>query len=82
MTVHLVSDDGVTESASHVLREKNKKGALRLLFMVKDRYRDISGDSNARSHVKIIVWTDTPDGGKGGYGYRLSVKRIIELASK
>ncbi len=81
MTVHFVSDNGVIESASRAVWDESEKGALRLLFMVKDRYRDTSNDSNVRSNVEIVMWTDQPDGGRKASGYRLSVKRIIELAT-
>ena len=82
MTVQFIHDNGVIESASRAEWDGSEKDALRLIFMVNDRYRDTFDDSNVRSNVTIVMWKDSPNGGRSASGYRLSVKRIIELAGK
>jgi hypothetical protein len=50
------------------------KDALTLLFAVQDDYR-------ANSYVNILIWRHTADGGSEARGYKLSLKRIMELVT-
>lgn len=77
MTIHFVSDEGDLEAASRAVGDESEKDALRLRFMVSDRYRGRSNGSN----VTIVMWTEKAGGdGKYAVGYHLSLRRIIELA--
>ncbi len=62
-----------TVTALRAERSKKGKDSVSLLFTVKPEYRP-------QSRLDILIWKDTPDGGKEAHGYMLSMKRIIELA--
>lgn len=74
MTAWFVSDGGVTESAGRVATDEREKDTLRLLLAVGDGYR-------ASSFVAILMWKGGADSGRKAYGYQLSMKRMIELAT-
>ena len=72
MTAWIISD---RQSVTALRAERNRqsKDTVTLLFSVQPEYRP-------QSHLDIFIWVDTADGGKEACGYKLSVKRIIDLA--
>jgi hypothetical protein len=74
MTAWFVDENGVSQSAARTNDEKRKEGVSSLLFMAKKPLR-------AKSRVEILIWTERPGGGSRAYGYRLSLKRVVDLAN-
>jgi hypothetical protein len=73
MTAWLVSDGVVSDNASRTHTESVDVKSLVLLVSVAEGYR-------ANSYVNIVIWKAGADGGSEAQGYKLSAKRMIELA--
>ncbi len=72
MTLWITSERG-TAAVLRAERGEKGRGSISLLFAVKPEYQ-------SQSHLEIVIWADTPDGGRQASGYHLSMKRIAELA--
>jgi hypothetical protein len=67
------TDTTTTTSAVRAARSPQNRNEVTLLFTVRDL------DLRA-SHVDVLIWVRSPDGGGTAHGYRLSMNRIIQLA--
>ena len=81
MTLHVITQNGQTISASRAERKKNNPNILTILFA-------IHKESIKKSYVNILVPKLLSEGAKREYGnpgfggYSLRLSRIIELADK
>ena len=75
MTAWFTSDSGVSEIASRAQTEAVEVKSLVLLVAIGEGHRK-------NSYVDILIWKPTPDGGSEAQGYKISAKRMIELAGE
>jgi len=73
MTAWFVSSNGDSEIASRAQTNAVDGKAIVVLVAVKEGF-------HANSYVDIRIWQPAADGGSEATGYKLSMKRIIDLA--
>lgn len=73
MTAWFVSNNGDSEIASRAQTNAVDGKAIVVLVAVNEGFR-------ANSYVDIRIWQPAADGGSEATGYKLSMKRIIDLA--
>jgi hypothetical protein len=72
-TAKVNSGDETTSSNFRVERDPQGEDKVSVVFA-------LQGEYSPPSHVTVVIWKEKPDGGAKAHGYRLSVRRVVELA--